>query len=246
MQTIEIKTTQNVVIEHELAPAGSRILAWIIDSAIYAIFIAIILYTVIIPLENSNTHKNVIILFFIFLTILYVSYDFIMELLNNGQTLGKMAAGIRVIKLDRSRSDVQSFMIRAAFRMIDINMSFGSFAFLFIISSPRRQRLGDLLAHTAVVKTESRMALSLSDLQRIDSVEVYSPRYPQVKMLLDEEVITIRLTLDRYRKKPSRANSEALQLLIGQLKKVLEIETITEKPEQFLKTLVKDYIVLTR
>lgn len=231
-----------MVIEHELASAGSRILAWIIDAALFSVLFALITFFIILPLEGNIVATAIII----FLVLLYFTYDLWMELFNQGQTLGKRAVGIRVIKLDRSRSDLQTFLIRSAFRMLDINLCGGSFAFLFIVSSPRRQRLGDLLAHTAVVKTESRLALNLSDLLRIETIDQYKPQYPQAKLLQDEDVITIRQTLDRYRNRPNPGNTEALHLLVDRLREYLDIEEIKERPEQFLKILVKDYIVLTR
>ncbi|MBI3234166.1 MAG: RDD family protein, partial [Bacteroidetes bacterium] len=173
-------------------------------------------------------------------------YNPFCEIFFNGQTIGKRALNIRAIKLDRSRSDFQSFLIRSVFRMVDINLCGGTLAFVMISSSPKRQRLGDLLAHTAVVKTESRVNLELNDLLKIDTIEKYTPTYMQVRLLNDEDIITIRQVLERFRNHPNQGHHEALNALVSRLCEVLEIDYPRTSSEVFLRTLVKDYIVLTR
>jgi uncharacterized RDD family membrane protein YckC len=246
MQSVEIKTTQNVVIEHELASVGSRILAWVIDTVLLGLFIWIHAIIYLSTFKGMPENLAVLYTLIVYLTLVFLLYNPVCEIYFNGQTLGKRLLNIRVIKLDRSRSDFQSFLIRGVFRMVDINLCAGTLAFIFISSSPKRQRLGDLLAHTAVVKTESRINLALDDLMKIDSIENYTPNFPQVKRLTDEEIITIRQLLDRYRKYPNKAHHEALKEIVMKLCMVLEIDKPNTSAEVFLRNLVKDYIVLTR
>lgn len=246
MQTIEIKTTQNVVIEHELAPVGSRILAWIIDTIILSVFIWLHVIIFYMVMDSRRSTDTAMVCMMIYLILVFILYNPICEIFFNGQSIGKRALNIRAIKLDRSRSDFQSFLIRGIFRMIDINLCLGSLAFIFISSSPKRQRLGDMLAHTAVVKTESSFGLQLSDLLNIDDIQKYTPVFPQVKMLHDEDIITIRLVLERFRNHPNKGHHEALNSLVFKLLELLEIDNTNMSQETFLKTLVKDYIVLTR
>jgi len=71
---------------------------------------------------------------------------------HNGPTVGKMAVKIKVVKeADGSSIDYGEAAVRTILRVID-----GLFAYLIgailIWSSDKKQRLGDRVAHTVVVK----------------------------------------------------------------------------------------------
>ena len=67
-----------------------------------------------------------------------------------GATLGKKALGIRVVEEDGTRCHMRASIVRNVFRIVD-----GLFVYLvgaiLIWRSPKKQRLGDRLAHTLVV-----------------------------------------------------------------------------------------------
>jgi uncharacterized RDD family membrane protein YckC len=70
----------------------------------------------------------------------------------SGQTVGKKLAHIKVIKEDGSKCDFGSALVRNILRIVD------HFPFLYILgiiliaATDKRQRLGDMLAKTIVVK----------------------------------------------------------------------------------------------
>jgi uncharacterized RDD family membrane protein YckC len=69
-----------------------------------------------------------------------------------GQTVGKMLLGIKVIREDNGEvPGIGTAVIRTLLRLID-----GLFAylvgFIVVLSSSKRQRLGDMAAHTLVVR----------------------------------------------------------------------------------------------
>lgn len=71
-----------------------------------------------------------------------------------GATVGKMALGIRVIKLDGSPMSWGESIVRNLWRIVDhlpyaIPCLLGA---LLIWTSPTKQRLGDRVAHTVVVR----------------------------------------------------------------------------------------------
>jgi uncharacterized RDD family membrane protein YckC len=71
-----------------------------------------------------------------------------------GATVGKFALGIRVVKLDGSKVDWGSAIVRTVLRIIDgfpyiIPYLVGA---ILVWSSPMRQRLGDRAANTVVVR----------------------------------------------------------------------------------------------
>ena len=68
-----------------------------------------------------------------------------------GQTLGKRAMGLRVMRADGSQADMREIFVRTILRVID-----GLFLYLvglvaMLLSGQRRQRLGDMAAGTIVV-----------------------------------------------------------------------------------------------
>lgn len=69
------------------------------------------------------------------------------------RTPGKYFQGLMVRKLDGSRGDWKAALIRSLLRVIEVNPAlFGAIpAGLVLISTERKQRIGDILAGTVVV-----------------------------------------------------------------------------------------------
>lgn len=82
--------------------------------------------------------------------LIFIAYFIVMEKLY-GATLGKMALGLRVVNTDGSPISWGGSVIRNLLRIID-----GLFGYLvgaiIIWTSPTKQRLGDKVAHTIVIK----------------------------------------------------------------------------------------------
>ncbi|MFX0163609.1 MAG: RDD family protein [Candidatus Hodarchaeota archaeon] len=84
-------------------------------------------------------------------------YWILLEGGNNGQTLGKMFVGIRVVKIDKtsrtiSRCMLRDSVIRNLSRIIDGLPFYYIVGLLSIADSDLNQRVGDLLAETIVIK----------------------------------------------------------------------------------------------
>jgi uncharacterized RDD family membrane protein YckC len=69
-----------------------------------------------------------------------------------GQTIGKMAAGIKVVsEATGATPGIAAAAIRTLLRLIDGLFSY-AVAFITVLASNKRQRLGDMAAHTLVVR----------------------------------------------------------------------------------------------
>ncbi|MEA2462031.1 MAG: hypothetical protein QOH90_2208 [Actinomycetota bacterium] len=69
-----------------------------------------------------------------------------------GQTLGKMLAGIVVVREDNAGAPgIRRAVVRTALRIVDGLVGY-ALAFIVVMSSEKRQRLGDMAAHTLVVR----------------------------------------------------------------------------------------------
>jgi hypothetical protein len=68
----------------------------------------------------------------------------------------------------------------------------------------------------------------------------------QAKQLMEEDVLLIKTTLDRYQKHDNHAHEEALDMLAEKIREILKIEQYKFDNKHFLQTILKDYVVLTR
>ncbi|TDD60276.1 RDD family protein [Kribbella antibiotica] len=71
-----------------------------------------------------------------------------------GASLGMRITGIRVIMLDGSKPPLKAFALRYVLMVVD-GMLWGLVGIVVILRTPRRQRVGDLVAGTVVVRTGS-------------------------------------------------------------------------------------------
>ena len=242
MRKINITTTQNVTINYQLASVWQRVLAWLLDYVI--ICLGIVILSVLYQFVFLGAGQGY--LQFLIITPIYFLYHFVSEVVSGGRSIGKMAAGIGVIKLTGREPTISDYFTRWAFRLIDLGVSFGSLAFIFINTSEKSQRLGDLLAQTIVVKVKPSLQVQLKDILNIETAKNYSPVYPNIKKFSEKDMLLIKYTLERYHKYPNKSHLEALDLLTLKMKNELEISNTKQSNMEFLRTLVKDYIVLTR
>lgn len=242
MKSIEIKTTQNVVLQYELADLKDRIIAWLIDF-VSTMIVIWLLSLILFPLVLDNTSQLLLSFFMMFL---FMFYSLAFEVLNNGQSLGKMAMRIRVIKTSGGRPTFPDFVARWIFRMIDVYFSLGALASILVTSSSKAQRIGDIVANTAVIKLQPQVDLRLADLLAIRSRDSYKPEFLQVRKLQEADVLLIKSALDRYMKYPNSAHQSALYMLSAKIQEVLQLENVKMEPSRFLQTVLNDYVVLTR
>jgi len=128
---------------------GSRFLAVLIDAIIVGIVAGIINVVVAGGSHDAATATTVSGSVF---GALYIVYTIVMEG-TMGATVGKLALGLRVVKEDGAPIGWGDSIIRNLLRIVD-----GLVAYLvgaiFIWNSPRKQRLGDRIAHTVVIKKQ--------------------------------------------------------------------------------------------
>ncbi|GHO41920.1 RDD family protein [Ktedonospora formicarum] len=133
----------------QYAGVGIRFLALIIDGIIIGIVIGILSGILSLAMHDNpagagSTGGGLGSL----IALIYILF---MEATQGG-TFGKKILGLRIVKEDGSPIGWSESIIRTLLRIID-----GLFAYLlgaiFIWTSPLKQRLGDKLAHTVVIKT---------------------------------------------------------------------------------------------
>jgi len=243
MKSIEVKTTQNVVLEYELADLRDRAVAFLIDLVLVG---AVILILAMFGFGNFGFEGTAATIFYVLLTLIFMFYSLVMETLNNGQSIGKAAMKIQVITTVGGQATFSDYVARWVFRMIDIWFSLGGIASILVASSAKAQRIGDIVANTAVIKLVPKMNLKLNDLLAIKSQDSYKPTYIQAKQLDEVDVLLIKTALERYRTFRNFAHEEAIELLAGKTRSALGVASTQQNDVQFLQTVLNDYVVLTR
>jgi uncharacterized RDD family membrane protein YckC len=77
------------------------------------------------------------------------------ETLTRGRSVGKLAAGLRVVRDDGGPIRARHALIRGLLAVVEIYMSSGSIALITSLLNRRGKRLGDLLAGTYVIRERS-------------------------------------------------------------------------------------------
>lgn len=234
MQTINVRTTQNVFIEYPIASIGDRIVAGIIDIAIllaYLLaFIGILIYFDI----NSNA------VFYIGLVIPSLLYHLMFEVFMNGQSPGKRVMGIKVVRIDGTSPTIGNYVMRWLLGLIENRLMMGMIAIITIVAASRGQRLGDMAANTTVVKTASDNDATASEVFTLTYGE-YTPKFQRALELNDRDVELIQQALHMY---SETGNATPLNVIGGKLEAKLGVTTDMEAID-FLECVVRDYTHLS-
>lgn len=232
-----------MTIEYELAPLYQRLLAFLLDLAVVvaAYFLLFLIGLWIIGYGSAMTYYTYLVLIPV-----VVFYTPVLEIFLNGQTIGKLALGIRCVKLSGKQATAGDYMVRWLFSIIDIYLCIGSIAAILISSTDKNQRIGDIVANTVIIKLRPSRVLGLRDLLNIHSIDNYQPRYPEVKYLSEEDMLLVKTVLERHRKYANDAHRDAMDELIKKLMPTLNVVKLQQEKYDFLRTILNDYIVLTR
>ncbi len=247
MESIDIKTTQNVTIEYELASLKDRFVAMLIDVAIIISLVLVIIFLaswVIGDLFGEDGSLMMMIQFIPIVT--FLGYHLVSEIMMSGQSWGKRAMSLKVVRLDGEEVGLSDYLLRTIFHIIDTLFSAGVVASLVISASQRKQRLGDMTANTTVIKLKSKKQKGLNDLLKIISLENHEPTYPAIKHFNEVDMILINKVINRYQQYPNQAHEEALSSITKRFSELLELDTEPNNKIEFLETLLKDYVVLSR
>jgi uncharacterized RDD family membrane protein YckC len=232
-----VETTQNVILEQELASVWQRMLAFLLD------FAFMIVYAMIIGIFIGMLKTNAIVAFILFLPI--ICYGVFTELIFNGQTPGKMILQIKVVRTDGATPGFFNYFIRWIFSLIDVAMSFGSVATLSILMSGKGQRIGDIVSHTTVIRTKSLVRLEHTLLRPVPPN--YRLVFPNVARLSEEDINVVHETIS-YMNQSFTDNSQNLGMSLKAAieKKINGGVQIKMDCYSFLQTVIYDYNYLNR
>jgi uncharacterized RDD family membrane protein YckC len=200
------------------------------------------------------------------LTLPFMLYHIVLEITMNGQSLGKKIMSIRVVNENGGRASISQFMIRWLLRVSDLWIVFiilvlifnplafrdaetaliilAALAFLItdivlVVSSKKGQRIGDILAHTILIRTNAKTSIEETVFQEVS--DNYQPSFPQIMQLSDKDINAIKSILETARKK---GDFNMAATASEKIKAHLRIDS-SMSPFDFLDILLKDYNYLS-
>ena len=254
MPTVQINTAFNVGLDFEVAPFHKRLVAYLIDFSLLAIYLFSMKY-ILYEAFSLNTEKSSgIDILLISLPMLF--YSLLTELILNGQTIGKLIMKIRVISLEGGEPTFGQFILRwitkffewpflfgyiyassvALFMYAMYTGFFGVAVVIAILVTKKSQRLGDLAAGTIVVDTKTFMSVNDTIFIQVDNRN-YKPVFPEVMRLSDNDINTIKTVLTQARK---NHNHDICMRIEHKIKDVLKIDSRLSSTD-FLEKLLEDY-----
>jgi uncharacterized RDD family membrane protein YckC len=251
-------TPEGVSMDVVLAGIGSRFMAYVIDSMLLAIVLVVVNLALFEGFAASTRSDHILSagLSLLSFVLVFVGYFIICEMLWSGRSIGKRAAGIRVVSATGAAAGFWSVLLRNIARLIDFLPVFYVVGSISILASANNQRIGDMLANTIVIRerhaADRGRAVSASASERSWSTPVYGsgptwtgPALPDslstwdVSMVSDDEIALIRQFLSR-RWDYSR---EARERLAAKLKERIESRVAGASgemdPEEFLFSVSK-------
>jgi len=201
-----IDTPENIEFAYDIAGIGSRFLAAIIDTLV--IGAALALLGIVVGVAGARTGltsgmaSSVIAAIGALLSFLILwGYYIVFELVWNGQSVGKRAIGLRVVREGGRPITFVSSAIRNLIRIVDFLPAFYGIGVIAMFIDRRARRLGDLAGGTLVVKErrgvtlESLAAATIAPPQ--PGVPLQSPTLPNIQLLNDQDYNLVQEFLRR-------------------------------------------------
>src|SRR5579863_692884 len=248
MLTVKLDTGFNIEIDFPISPFHRRMFAWCIDALVLFLY-GLLCSKFIELLPQKKLTENQWLYILVGLPVLF--YYPLMEILTNGQTIGKKILGIRVITLEGGQASISQYIIRWVFRLADFPvwicgaiatgslpwycsvLAFSGIA--CVIISDKSQRIGDMVAGTIVIFTRSKT--SWQDTVFTELEADYKPRYPQVMQMSDKDINSLKMIIETIK----RNNNHDLAFRIAErIKWKLNLQA-DQDSKDFLETLLKDY-----
>lgn len=204
-----ILSPEKTILTYRLAGLGSRMLAHVLDliiviSAISAlsIFVAYVL-SLVDPLAGASG----IMMMWIAGPFLYF---ILLEGLWNGQTLGKKAVGLRVRMADGTPIKFSAALGRNLLRPADMVPGTYFVGIVAMLTNPRSQRIGDLVAGTVVVY-EKRAIPAFAPAPHTAGLHPFESEVGELRGMTIEEYNALRRFCDRFPELPKTVQDKMLQ-----------------------------------
>jgi uncharacterized RDD family membrane protein YckC len=240
-----IITPEAVVLELETAGVASRVFAGVIDALIQVVLYVVLLVVVLLALSISGglTSQTTQAVGGIILFLVIFVYPIVSEMVGRGRTIGKSAMGLRVVTIEGAPIRFRHAALRSMGGLVDKWVPPGGLVgTFFVLGTPNRQRVGDLLAGTLVIRDPNRTALPAGIWFPVPpGYEQYAASIDPTAFTVDQYTI-VRGYLMRIRQfTPAARYSVALDLA-NRTERVLHHQRpLQVHPETFLLCVIARY-----
>lgn len=176
-------TPENVSIDYELAGFASRCAAAVLDILLQAAGLLVLglIYAVLAATTRFSIVGWPTAVLIVTGFLLWYGYFVFFETVWNGQTPGKRALRLRVVKYGGTPIDLSCAAVRGLIRVIDMTL----IGLIAMLVTPRSQRLGDFAAGTLVVKERTQWQGDLKQPKLEPTTN-----YPEADLIKNIELLT--------------------------------------------------------
>ena len=228
---LTIATPEGVDLELVLAGLGARFAATLLDLLIQVG--AIIALATLLGLASDSGWALAVFLVLAFLVLF--AYDIALETWNHGRSVGKLAVGLRVVRIDGEPEGFLTAAVRNLLRIADFLPAFYVVGTIAIVATSRNQRLGDLAAGTDVVRERHAVPASFP---AAPPALVASPPGWDVSNVSAEDVAIVREFLARRASLAAAARAQLALDLASRLQPKVVGDARGWHPESFLEAVV--------
>ena len=246
MADLIIETSEGIRLRSEIASAGSRSAAGLIDLAIFWFAYLLLAFFAVMVASFDPTGVSGFFLGLVIggFALFLVAYNALFGIFGGGRTIGKMLLGIRVVDLQGFPATWMQHVLRSLFWPLEVALCVPlPLGMILIAVTDRRQRLGDLVAGTIVLRRiDTRM--SVDPYRRDTWSKLTKRRLPLVPALAErfdgEDLAFLRNLLGRRRVDPGAREKlliRAARHYGNQLDLTLEDELTKKEAEGMLREL---------
>lgn len=248
MKDLAILSPSNVAINYQLAQLPERSLAFAIDFTVVLIVGQLLVSTFGALLTSVIGDDGFLFMFVQFYSrlIIFFAYFALAEYFFEGVTLGKHALKLRTIRVDGAGATFETYATRSIMLFLDFVLGFGAVGLLAAGSNPLRQRIGDRIAQSVVIRSRPRTLYELNDILAIKTVDTHEVVYPQAERLDIKQALLLKQLIVRWNKQPGPALRGVVQEAAQRLGDHLGLEQLPPRKLEFIRQVLRDYIVLTR
>lgn len=269
MAIVKVPTNFNIDLEFEIPEFYRRFIALILDWVLIIIYLKIAeifvrSYEESHPAWEGDNWEDLHWLKLVVYGLPPLIYHVVFELAMRGQTVGKKLMGIRVVNENGGRASASQLLIRWLLRevwflliglislqyeyfgkkdhaMVLLLIVLGYFIadIVLVVSSKKGQRLGDVLAKTILIRTNTTSSIEETVFQEV--ADSYVPQFPQIMRLSDRDINAIKSILQTAHRKGDAYMAESAA---AKIKAHLKIDTDMNAFD-FLGVLLKDYNYLS-
>lgn len=243
-----IITPEAVVLELETAGVASRVFSGLIDGLIQVVIYIVLVLLAILGLsvggsgDGLSSQANGAVAGLVLFLVVFV-YPIVSEMVGRGRSIGKAAMGLRVVTVEGAPIRFRHAALRAMGGLVDKWIPPGGLiGTCFVLGTPNRQRIGDLLAGTLVIRDPTRTALPSGIWFPVPpGYEAYAATIDPTAFTVDQYTVVRSLLMRANQLTPAARYAVALDLAERTAQRLHHQRPAQVHPETFLLCVIARY-----